>query len=1053
MTHTPRVEQAPDVPLVPDQKSSTPLPFHAELEKESPALKRAEKTENTKDPVDSIYRWDGGTKHVDPIVKIVEKDGTVKERDEAGNLTSVEFHQDPGKKHEYHYDDKNQLISVARTDKATGEDTHLERDEKTSQWYLKDNGQVYPLPGEVEVKQNGDFGVQRQDGSWRIESVSGKMHNERRLASGATVQINDDKSVDQVTRKDGTSFSCTYGKDGALESINETKDGKTSTWSRNENGDFVQAGNEEVRKNLSVDQNGSIKYKTEDGLDHVITGDGAHVVSAGDSKAQTTYDSEGRLHVVTKADGTARQFDYEGNSTKVSKLTELNENGEPVKSYERIGDNEWKCMQGTQALGNWKGDLKTGSDGSWSMFSNKDNPSNLWRDADAQGNVTYSRQNADGSKIIFDDKKKFSEIERADHTGVVWSMNGDAPRVSTIMPDGSKLQFDFDMASKEWKCDDPTVKASKNMPIAGTGEISFQRTDGSSVTVKTDSTTVIKRTDGTTLQYDAAQNLVGCSKRGNERTFEFKDGAITSFTDHVKGQPERHVDLSRDKNVEVTAKGDLVHTTADGKRQIETSDFSHVECNEAGKPTKITSANGAVRDIEWNPQTNQPVSITDSMKIGEKTVSRKWETAEDWKGTFAVIGEKDGKLTQKFARHDVHIDETGNYSYLSGDGKQVISKAGDGVRISENGFNSIDVQEARERFLEVMRDQFKGDTARGERLESMSNAFDARMADTIERRLAAKEPEEKVRAEVEQRLKDTYDHLSRLASSDDPKALDDKATRVSLAETCMYHVMEPETVTQEGWGSCWLQSGYVPVGVGEHPDVMAKALTDISLTGSFTDRTGRNYNFTKDQLVIANQQTGAGWTIENAPNTSYPSPVAHRWDATLSRMDQGANYRGAGNTNRIRTGGGGQQEIMRRLTGDELAHVNSGYPRSRAERAALLHSGGAQRPGGPNHVATWALRKEKEQWLLIQGNQYNDNRRGDRVVAVIRNLQSWLDNGESAQINKRFFPGIGGDFKVVGDAIRPSDYRPNNRPNNRPGPDDTDRPFVGFIERLRRRRR
>lgn len=1035
MTYPPRVERAPEVAPVPNPTTPTEKPFHEELEKESPAVRRAEATNN---PVDSLYRWDGSSRTDSPIVRIVDKDGTIKGHDDAGNLTSVEFHQNPGKKHQYGYNDKNELVSVDRTDKATGEDTHLMRDEKSSQWYLEHKGKKHFLPGGVDVRPNGDFGVQGQDGSWRVEDVAGKMHNELRLASGAVVQTNDDKSVGRVTRKDGATFSCTYGKDGALDSITETRAGKNSTWSRNESGDFVQAGNEETRKNLTVDKNGNINYKTEDNLDHVITGDGSHVVSGSDSKAQSTYDSQGRLHVTTKADGTARQFDYEGDSTKVSKLTEVNEKGEPVKSYERVKGDEWNCMQGTESLGTWRGDLKTGSDGGWSMLSNKDNPSKLWRDADAQGNVSYSRVNADGSKIIFDDKKKFSEIERADHTGAVWSMNGDAPRVSTIMPDGSQLQFDFDMKSKEWKCDDPTIKPSKDMPIAGTGEISFQRTDGTSVTVKTDSTTVVKNADGTTLRYDAAQNLIGCTRGANERTFEIKDGAVSSFTDRIKGQPERHVDLSRDRNVEVTPHGDIKHTTADGKRQIETNDFSHVDCNDAGKPTKITTANGAVRNIEWNPQTNEPVSITDTMTIGEKTISRKWETGEDWKGTFAVIGGKDGKLTQRFARHDVQIDETGNYSYVSGDGKKVISKAGDGVRIAENGFNSLDVEEARETYLEVMRDQFHGDTARSERLQSMTAAFDARMASTVERRLAANEPEDKVRSEVEQRIKETYDHLTRLASSDDPRALDDKATRVVLAETCMYHAMEPETVTQEGWGSCWLQSGYVPVGVGEHPNVMAKALADISLTGNFTDLKGNNYNFTKDQLVIANQRQGAGWTIEGAPNTSSPSPVAHRWDATLSKMDQGAGYRGAGDSGRIRYGGGGQKEIMRRLTGDELAYVN-GYPSSRSEREALLRNGGAQRNGGPNHVATWALRKENDQWLLIKGNQYNDNNRGDRVVAVIRNLNAWLDRGESAQINKRFLPGVGGDFKVVGDAIKPSDYRPNNRPD----PDNPERRFVG----------
>ncbi|CAN5642978.1 hypothetical protein BH10CYA1_BH10CYA1_14010 [soil metagenome] len=1022
MTYPPRAELAPEAAQVPTTPNSSADRLRAEVEQPTRSLDTSDTGK-----IDSIFKMKGATDTDSPFVKIVEKDGSIKGHDDAGNLTSVEFHQDPGKRQSYGYNDKNVMTSVDRTDKATGEDVHLTRDEKTDKWFLEENGKRYSLPGEVEVKPNGDFGIQREDGSWGVVDVSGKMRDERRLASGATVQVNEDKSVDKVTRKDGTELICRYGKDGALSAISETKDGKSSTWSSNESGDFVQSGSEEVRKNLSVDQNGNVKYKTEDNLDHVVTGDGSHVVSGGDGKAQSTYDSEGRLSVSKRADGTGRQFDYEGNSTKVSKFTELNEHGEAVKTYERTKDNDWKCMQGTKSLGNWQGDLKTGLDGSWSMFSSKDNPSKLWRDVDAQGNATYSRDNADGSKIIFDGNKKFSEIERADHTGAVWSTNGDAPRVSTVMPDKSQLRFDFDMKSREWKCDDPTVKPSKNMPIGGNGEVSFQKTDGSTVTVKTDSSTVISKPDGTTLRYDAEQNLIGSGKGGNERTFELKDGAIAAFTDHIKGQPERRVDLSSDNKVQLTANGDLIHTSTDGKRQIETSDFSHVDCNDAGKPAKITTANGAVRDIEWNPQTNQPVSITDSMKIGEKTVTRKWETGADWKGTFAVIGDKDGKLTQKFARHDVQIDETGNYSYLSADGKKITSKAGDGVRVADNGFNSIDVAEARESYLEVMREQFK-DPARIERLESMSNAFDTRMADTIERRLANKEPEEKVRAEVEQRIKNTYDHLARLASSDDPRALDSKATRVNFAETCMYHNMEPETVTQQGWGSCWLQSGYVPVGVGEHPDAMAKALADISLTGSFTDLRGQTYAFNHNELAITNQQEGAGWTIENAPRTSSPSPVAHRWDATLAKMDSGANYGGAGKVGRISHGGGGQKEIMRRVTGDELAVVN-GYPSSRAQRAALLHSGGAQRDGGPNHVATWALRKEKEQWLLIKGNQYNDDSRGDRVVAVIRNLNSWLENGEAAQINKRFVPGVGGDFKVVGDAIKPSDFRQNNRPD------------------------
>ncbi|MFN8553513.1 MAG: hypothetical protein U0103_18705 [Candidatus Obscuribacterales bacterium] len=1035
MTYPPQAELARDKAQVPaSPNTSADRAFRDEIEKESPV----NSLDKTKSKIDALHNWDGSADTDSPVVRIVDKDGTLKTHDDAGNLTTVEFYDSPGKRHQYGYNDKNQLISVDRSDKVTGEEIHLRRNERSDKWYLEKEGARYYLPGKVDLKANGDFAVQHKDGSWRVEDVHGNVVDEKRLASGAALQFNEDKSLNRLKRADGTRIDCTYDKDGKLETIKETKDKHSTTWTRNESGDFGRQGSDEVRKNLSIDQNGNLKYKSEDGLDHVIAGDGSHVVSAGDNKTKVTYDSEGRLSLFTKADGTARQFEYEGNTTRVSKFTELNAKGEISKTYERTKDDEWKCMQGDKSLGLWHGDLKTGLDGSWSMFSGdkKDNPNNLWRNVDAQERINYSRENPDGSKLFFDDKKLFSEIERADHTGIVWSKNGDSVRVSTVMPDGSQLRFDYDLKSRLWNCDDPSVKPSSEMPVKGNGELSFQRVDGTTVTVLTDSSTTIRAQDGSVLKYDVNQNLVARSKDNNVRTFQYKDGEIVGYSDRIQGKPEKQVDLSNEKRVELTARGDLIHVSADGKRQIETADFSHVECNDAGKPARITTLAGAVRDIEYNPATNEAVSISDTMVIGEKTVTRKWETGENWQGTFAVIGEKDGKLTQKFARHDVQIDELGNYSYLSGDGRKVVSKAGDGVRIADNGFISADVDEARTRYLDVMRDAFN-DPARSQRLESMASAFETRMINSIERRSTLENPET-VRAQVEQRIKATYDNLTRMVASDDPKTFDSKSVRVNFGETYMYHAMEPETVTQEGWGSCWLQSGYVPCGIGEHPDAVAKVLADVSLTGSYTDLQRNTYNFNSGNLAISNQYQGAGWTIENATGTSLPSPVAHRLDATMAAMDRGANYGRAGDVGRIRYGGGGQKEILRRVTGDELTVVN-GYPSNRAQRAALLHAGGAQRDGGPNHVATWALRKERDQWLLIRGNQYNDNGRGDRVVAVIRDLKSWLDNGESAQINKRFFPGIGNDFKVVGDAIKPSDFRPNNRPDN----DNPERRFAG----------
>ncbi len=112
--------------------------------------------------------------------------------------------------------------------------------------------------------------------------------------------------------------------------------------------------------------------------------------------------------------------------------------------------------------------------------------------------------------------------------------------------------------------------------------------------------------------------------------------------------------------------------------------------------------------------------------------------------------------------------------------------------------------------------------------------------------------------------------------------------------------------------------------------------------------------------------------------------MAHRLDRTLSVMDRGAGYGGAGNSNRIRSGGGGQREIMRRVTGDELLYIGA-YPNSRKERQAMLEAGGAQRSGGPGHVATLAMRKIGDTWAIVRGDQYDGR---DRVISVIRDLKN-----------------------------------------------------------------
>jgi len=109
----------------------------------------------------------------------------------------------------------------------------------------------------------------------------------------------------------------------------------------------------------------------------------------------------------------------------------------------------------------------------------------------------------------------------------------------------------------------------------------------------------------------------------------------------------------------------------------------------------------------------------------------------------------------------------------------------------------------------------------------------------------------------------------------------------------------------------------------------------------------------------------------------------------------------------------------------------------------MLEAGGAQRSGGPGHVATLAMRKIGENWAIVRGDQYDGR---DRVISVIRDLKQWLNTGESARIERSFAPEWNKEFKIA-DNVRPSDFKPGP---NRFNDDDNNRP-VRPIRRFFRR--
>ncbi len=933
------------------------------------------------------------------------------------------------------------------------------RQEESGKWGLYVNDRrLTQLPGEVKLARDGTVSHETGDGYWHTERLDGSVIAEKQLAGGARVALGDDGSVSQVSRPDGSRVEAEKIS-GQLATVSEVDaQGQRVTWNNNDGSWTSSQKTDEVRKNMKLYNNGLLSYETGDNRVHVL-GNGNELKEAATSE-NIKFDEHGSLKAITYPNGDTRTVVFEEGSDKVKSMTYTVKKTGETSEYTRIGSEEKFNFKGTDAkgktkTGKWNGSIDYSPDGTFTTRDGEGNGRKLdgfCRRVPPDGKTFYEKKNADGSTLICDHNKEFKALVRPDNSKVECQREGgQITKVSETRPDGSKINFSYDGQTKSWSCDNSLIPISKNPPVDGEGNLKFKTVDGSLHSVGTDGKERIVTRDGATLENNAKGELEKIVQRnGDYRVVNREGEQVVGFTDYDKSGSVKR-ELKGVSNVILDSNGDFKYVDASGSTVVEKSNFSRVENDASGNIAKVTRPDGSHRDFTYDATTGE------LSKISDVTKTDKGERADDWtRKRNAMPPQGDGKFSDTFerlrpqdgrtveTRTNVKLDSTGDYTYKDSKNRERESRVSERFRRSGEGFTSATIEEAHYNFLDEMRMNVKDDS-KMERLELMMNGYEKRMGDQVELRVAAGESEDTVREKMEAKVAATYDHLTRMVQADS-SAIDDKATRVMLAETFMYHAWEPETVNQQGWGSCWLQSGYIPCGLGKHPDDMAKVLADVSLTGKYTDRKGNHYDFKRDQLGIHSRADGAGWSIQTATkDNSQPSPVAHRLDRTLSVMDRGAGYGGAGNSQRIRSGGGGQREIMRRVTGDELLYIGA-YPHSRKERQAMLEAGGAQRSGGPGHVATLAMRKIGDTWAIVRGDQYDGR---DRVISVIRDLRKWKETGESARIERSFAPEWNKEFKIA-DSVKPSDFRPGpNRPN-RPDDDETpNRPIRRFFRRFR----
>lgn len=297
--------------------------------------------------------------------------------------------------------------------------------------------------------------------------------------------------------------------------------------------------------------------------------------------------------------------------------------------------------------------------------------------------------------------------------------------------------------------------------------------------------------------------------------------------------------------------------------------------------------------------------------------------------------------------------------------------------------------EAHDRLLDMMK-PLLGDP-RTARLAEMMNGFEKRMDDSVERRAAVGDDKDKVQAEVNSKVQGTYDYLTQMVTNNNPEAPFDKAARAAVAESFMYHAMDPETVNGGSFNtSGWLEPAYVTSGFNKAPDQLARVLQEATTTGSIKDATSeRKFTLPTHLLNLDRRNRGKGWSVSNAEHDgSQASPAAYILDATMS------------NIVRLRPESAGAVShtdgAMKGATGEKSVIINNLY--SEKNREALVREGAAMRPM-PAHFGTWGLHKAEDGngWMLSRGDQY-DNR--DRHTNRIADLKQWIKDGRAEAVNE-----------------------------------------------------
>src|SRR4030095_16790672 len=407
-------------------------------------------------------------------------------KDAEGRITEVSSPDKTGVKIEHGPDGKPNRISEA-------DDTHWQKGPDGTWIHQDKDGKEIGRSHDIQVRDNGDIACVNDDGSALIRHPDGSSTD---VHSDLSVLERDKNGhITEITDPKGKTVHITNDQQGDPQEIK----GKSTTWTKGEDGTWTQTDNESGEKVATAKE---IRVDKANG-DIVITNDDSSI---------NTFHSDGTIKT-ERPDKAVIERDADQNITEVT-----DPRGRKVHITNDSQGNPKEI----------KGNSTTWTKGESGVWSEKDNKTG--EVIDTAKDVQVNRQTGD---IVFTDNdnsiKTFrpngsSETIRSDNSVIIRDIDSNVTHVT--QPDGKSVDIAYDEKgnakevkgkSTTWTRDDAdggwtqrdnktgeVVDTAKDIQISKeTGEIAFTAEDNSKTTFRPDGTSEVIRPDQSAIERDA----------------------------------------------------------------------------------------------------------------------------------------------------------------------------------------------------------------------------------------------------------------------------------------------------------------------------------------------------------------------------------------------------------------------------------------------------------------------------------------------------------------------------------------------------------------------